>query len=303
MTYTEAKERLNRAKEVSLIGLIRELGYTMEDTGSYYRMLSPFRSEGNSSFDINKKRPTHWRDRGNGKHGDVLDFVGDLFNFSRKESIDYLLKRSNIPLPEYAPVIRDRESIEIVRELPIISPCLIDYLAERKISLKTAQKWLVELEIKFPYGKTPDRITKVLGFKSDSGGYEMRSKFLKICNSPKNVTTIKGSSQDCINLYEGFFSFLSDYELNGDAILGSECVVLNSLSFLPQMISFWGRSRYIYSHLDNDNAGDIATKLLISSNMRFSDMRIIYEGYNDLNDFLCDKPQKKKGYLSEIITF
>jgi len=304
MTYPEAKERLAKAKDISLIGLIKELGGELHDTGSYLRMLSPFRSEGEPSFYIDKRKPNKFIDRGGGQRGDVVDYIGFLFNFSRKESIDYLLQRSNIPLPEYAPVKRDRESIEIVRELPIISPCLIDYLAERKISLKTANKWLVELEIRFPYGKLPDRITKVLGFKSDSGGYEMRSKFLKVCNAGKNVTTINlMPDTKAISVYEGFFSFISHMQ-DIDPMGENSCsVVLNSLSFLPQMLSFWGDRYEIFGYLDNDPAGDKASQLIKDSVSSYTDMRIGYEGYNDLNDKICGKEQKKKGYLSEIITF
>jgi hypothetical protein len=294
MVTEASRERLAKAKEISLIGLIQEQGGKLNDNGSYYSMLSPFRSEQECSFKIDKRRPSHWKDFGNGSHGDILDYVQLTMNLSIKEAIDFLLKEDKKSLPVFAPIERDRKSIEIVSKSPIISTWLTSYLAERQIPLKIAEKYLVELEIRFNYGKHPERTSRVLGFINDAGGYEMRSKSLKISNSPKTVTTIRGYSHECINLYEGFFSFLSDCVLRGSVDQPCDAVILNSLSFLPQMLSFWGKDVFIYSHLDNDSAGNKATKLLQESGISFHDMRVVYEDYNDLNDALCGKRLAKK---------
>lgn len=301
MVTEASRERLKLAKSVSLIGLIKELGYTLEETSGYYRMTSPFRSEGNPSFDIDKRKVDKWRDRGNGLHGDVLDFVKELFHLNTHDAINYLLEKKKISIPVYESVKRDTESIVILHSGDIISPYLIDYLSERRISLQTAKKWLVEIDIQFPYGKRPDRVTKVLGFKSDSGGYEMRNKFMKICSSPKNVTTIIGNNHKITNVYEGFFSFLSHYQQMNSITPVYDCVILNSLSFLPQMISFWGQDKALNGYLDNDTAGDKATKLLESSITGFIDQRESYKDFNDLNDQLCLKPIPKK--VSKKFTF
>jgi hypothetical protein len=295
MVSESSKERLRLAKSISLIGLIKELGYTLEETSGYYRMTSPFRSEGNPSFDINKRKVDKWRDRGTNQKGDVVDFVKELFHYNTHDAINYLLEKRQIAIPVYESVKRDLDSILITHVGDIISPALIDYLAERRISLKVAHKWLVELKIQFPYGKYPERITTILGFKSDSGGYEMRNRFLKVCNSPKNVTTIKGDSDyKGIAVYEGSFSFLSHATIVGDAPMGGDAVVLNSLSFLPQMLSFWDKSIPIFGFLDNDDAGDKATQSIIDAGFNLTDMRYGYKDFNDLNDMLCGKPLKKK---------
>jgi hypothetical protein len=293
MVTEASRERLRLAKEVSLIGLIKDLGYTLEDSGTYLRMKSPFRAENNPSFNIDKRRPNKFVDYG-GIKGDPIDFVQELFHLSKGDAINYLLEKRKIAIPVYEPIVRDHKSIEITHVGDIISPSLIDYLTERQITLKTAQKWLVELEIKFPYGKYPDRTTKVLGFKSDSGGYEMRSKFMKVCNSPKNVTTIKGEQSDSLLLFEGFFSFLSYAQRRDTELMPYDTVVLNSLSFLPTMLSFWDKELFIYSYLDNDTAGDKATQMIKESGLRFVDMRYTYQGYNDLNDMLTGKKNPVK---------
>jgi hypothetical protein len=297
-----SKERFARASKLSLVEFLRKEGYSLSDTGSYFSCLSPFRNEGVPSLFISKKTGK-WRDYGNGKKGDIIDLVQEYKHLGKKDAVDFLLGGERLELPIYEPVKRDRKSIEIVSKSGINSPYLVDYLTERRITLTLAQKYLVELEIKFPYGKYPERISKVLGFKNDASGYEMRNKLLKLCNSPKTVTTIIGATHECINVYEGFFSFLSDCELRGSPDQPCDAVILNSLSFLPQMLSFWGKKYFLYCHLDNDKAGDKAMKMIEQSGCPFHDMRTVYEGYNDLNDLICGKPipKKKHGFIHELI--
>ena len=298
----KAKERLQEAKEVSLLGLIKELGYKVEDTGSNFKMISPFRSENEGSFFIDKRRPNKWKDYGNGKSGDVIDFVQDLFNFTKKEAIDYLLQRQNIPLPDFQPIKKHQKAIEIVSIQPLSHPQLIDYITQRKLSLKTAEKWLVELEVNFPNGKHPDKTTRVLGWKNDSGGYEMRNKTLKISNSPKNITTIKFDNYKRLCVYEGFFSYLSHGELLGWPKQSGTVIVLNSLSFLPTITAFFSSEWEVCSFLDNDKSGDRATEVLRGGYGVFSDGREAYYEYNDWNDLLTGKKRViKQGKLSEIL--
>jgi DNA primase len=69
------------------------------------------------------------------------------------------------------------------------------------------------------------------------------------------------------------------------------------------MIEFWGRSVLVYAFLDNDKAGDKAIALLKSTNTPLQDMRNQYKGYNDWNDFICQKPIKQPiKSIQELIT-
>jgi len=245
-------------------------------------------------WSISVKNPDKWFDRGTGQRGDILDMVKLLFNKTHREAIDYLLQENNISLPKFEPEVREKKNIEIYHTGAIESKWLWDYLHERKIMDSVANGFLVELEIGFPYGKHPERRSRVLGFKNDSGGYEMRSKTLKISNSPKNVTTIKGDSDyGGMGVYEGFFSFLSHGTMCENAPLGGDVVILNSLSFLPQMLSFWDKTKTIYGYLDNDRAGDKASQSIRDAGFDFLDMRVLYAGYNDMNDWLCGKKKTK----------
>jgi hypothetical protein len=299
-----SKERFAKASKISLIEFLKKEGIKIEETPSYFRCLSPLHNESVPSFDINKKTG-RWVDRGTGKRGDIIEFIQIYKNISNKEAVDFLLGGERLELPTYEPVKRDRKSIEIVSVEALSTPHLWNYIAKRKISKKIANYYLKEVSFSFPFGKYPDKVYKAVGFESDSGGWELRSEFFKICTANKNVTTIRGLYANRINLFEGFFSFLSALEIDNQEIMDirGSCVILNSLSFLPQMLSFWGEDTYLSVLLDNDTAGDKAVKLIDSSGIPYSDNRDYYFDYNDLNDLLMDKPlpKKKHGKLSELI--
>lgn len=297
-----SKERLNRAKEVSLIGLIKDLGYTINDSGSTYSMISPFRGENEGSFKIDKRRTTKFRDYGNGKRGDVIDFVQELFSMNRRDAIDYLLKRSNIPLPVYEPIKRDRKSIEIIAITDTFSPEMRKYIIGREISIEVAQKWLKQAVIKFPYSPiNPNQEHTVLAWRNDSGGYEFRGGKIKLSNSPKNVTTINQNKYSEVNLFEGWPDFLTYLTMTQQTVSNETCIILNSVSFLEIMIPFLDK-RIVYYWGQNDTAGDKALSRIKEAGIIYTDKRKYFKGYKDLNDYWRAK-QKKKGFLSEILKF
>jgi hypothetical protein len=292
MTRTERDERLQKAKQISIHSYLKGIGIEpTNETGSSYLYQSPLRSESVPSFNVSKVKNS-WKDFGTGEKGDLPDLVMLLNRTTLHEAIDMILGTPQRPDTIFEPRKSDRKNVEIVSIGKLYSKYLIDYIQERRIDLDIAREYLVELSIRFPNGKFPDRTTQVIGFKNDSGGYEMRSRTIKISNSPKNVTTIKGTNHGKIRLYEGFFSFLSSRMAHGRPF-SATVVVLNSLSFLPQMIDFWKEDYMVFSFLDNDKAGDKAVKLLSDSIFNHKDWRCLYEGYNDYNDYLCGKRQKK----------
>jgi len=56
--------------------------------------------------------------------------------------------------------------------------------------------------------RTYDKTNIALGFKNDSGGYELRNEFFKGSNTPTDVTTFKNKAEKVV-VFEGFFDFLS----------------------------------------------------------------------------------------------
>jgi hypothetical protein len=106
---------------------------------------------------------------------------------------------------------------------------LINYLQKRKIPISIADKYCREVRYELN-----DKNFYGIGFKTDSGSYEIRNPFLKLSSSPKSSTTICNGSKN-VTVLEGFFDFLSYQVLAQRNILpSSDFIVLNSLSFFEK---------------------------------------------------------------------
>lgn len=70
--------------------------------------------------------------------------------------------------------------------------------------------------------------------------------------------------------------------------------MLNSLTLLPKLLPSLHPYSIIESFLDNDEAGDRATKQLIDAGLPIKDMRACYAPYRDINEYLILAEQKKK---------
>ena len=293
MTNSELADRIARAKDKDMVEYLFSLGYEPEsETGSMVRYYSPFRNEGVPSFVVSKKRNTFF-DFGTRDRGDLLDFVMQHEKVNLPRALDIILKGTSVASHTFDREKAKDPSIIIKRKSGIVSSDLIVYLAQRKISPVIAQKYLVELVFSFPQGQYPFKDYVALGFKNDSGGYEIRSRFFKICSPPKNITTLKGRSKDIV-LFEGFMDFLSHQTKYGD--LGSKTViVLNSLSFLPSILPML-RGKRVYSYIDKDKAGDEATEMMKDEGVDVLDCRISFIGFKDINEQLTNgKSTKMRG--------
>jgi len=190
-----------------------------------------------------------------------------------------------VPEHDYSKLKDVKEFIKINALEPLSHPLLIDYITSRAISRLTASKWLVQLSISFPYSKSdPNKQHLVVGFKNDSGGYEMRNKYLKVSNSPKNIRTIRGIKSGVV-LFEGFFNYLSYLEIEETLTELRTVIVLNSASFLGSIIPIL-KGKTVYSFLDADDTGDKYTKLMVDEGIDVIDQRKKYLRYNDLNEYL-----------------
>ena len=299
--FETAKERLRLAKDIPLIGLIKELGYEITSDGSYYSMLSPFRGEKQGSLKISKKTPDSWRDFGNGKYGDVIDFVRELFSLNLNEAVEYLLSKRNIPIPTYEKIDKGVNPIEIRSVEPLSHPKLIEYIISRNIGLNQAKSYLKQLTIVFPNRKNPTREHIVLGWKNNSGGYEMRNDFLKVSNAPKDVTNIKGESEteNTVGVFEGWPDFLSCLTYYGQQQMPFNCIILNTLSYIEVLLPYIKEKDVIY-YGQNDKPADKALVRIKEVCESVADMRAMYSDYNDFNDFICGKKMKRIKSIKEV---
>ena len=125
-----------------------------------------------------------------------------------------------------------------------------------------------------------------IGFKNDSGGYEIRNAYSKICLGKKDISSIKNDSKS-LRIFEGFFDFLSFKNIeNYLEKKPSDYIILNSVSLLNKINSAIGNYENIELYFDNDEAGNRAVKMIKNKSVNAEDCRVLYSNFKDLNDWL-----------------
>ncbi|MGC4234561.1 MAG: toprim domain-containing protein [Niabella sp.] len=240
---------------------------------------SPLRTERTPSFKVNRRR-NQWYDFGEGKGGNLLDFILLYEDVSISEALKRLGQASS--LPKYvAEIIPEAPAIEIQSIHAVHSIALIRYYQSRRIAVEIADQWLREVRY-----KNSGKNYYALGFQNDSGGYELRAPYFKGGSYPKDSTWVK-NGKEYLSVFEGFFDFLSyqTMHLNQES---PQCdfLVLNSTSFFEKQLPIMQSYERVYLYLDNDKTGTKYTTLaLAAAPDLFSDERRLYAGYKDLNDW------------------
>ena len=174
------------------------------------------------------------------------------------------------------------KNYEIIEIKNVQHPALLEYLKERNVENQT--QFLQEIHYRMN-----DKNYFGIGFKNDSGGYEIRNKYSKICLGKKDVSTIKNGSEN-LKIFEGFFDFLSFKNVeNFLEKKPSDYLILNSVSMIHNIKNSLGDYENIELYLDNDEAGNRAVEILKSENKNVEDCRILYSGFKDLNEWLSHK--------------
>ena len=174
------------------------------------------------------------------------------------------------------------KNYEIIEVKEIQHPALMEYLRTRKVENQTA--FLKEIHYQMN-----DKNYFGIGFKNDSGGYEIRNKYSKICLGKKDVSMIKNGSEN-LKIFEGFFDFLSfkniEKSLSDEK---SDYIILNSVSMISKIKSLLENHKNIGLYFDNDEAGNRAVKMLKNELENIEDCRVLYSDLKDLNEYLTQQ--------------
>ena len=218
-------------------------------------------------------------DFGTGKSYDIISIVQTMKRCSVSDALKYLeqfnfsfqkqnLKLENLP-----------KSYEIIDVKEIQHPALLDYLKSRNV--EDLKKWVEEIHYRMN-----DKNYFGIGFKNDSGGYEIRNAYSKICLGKKDITSIKNDSKD-VRVFEGFFDFLSFKKVeNYLEKETSDYIILNSVSMIHKIKNLLGNYKNIELYFDNDDAGTRAVEIIKNDLKNAEDCRLLYSGFKDLNDWL-----------------
>ena len=284
---------LHDIKQIPIVAYLAQAGFEAKlIKGVNYWYYSPLRSELTPSFKVNAER-NQWYDFGTGDHGDIIDLVCALQHCSTAEAMRRLAALKGVRLaPSFSfggitPVRPQAPSMELISVQAVKHPKLLLYLTERGLQRSDISPFLSEV-----YYKVSEKYFFALGFPNDADGWELRNPYFKGCFAPKAITTIKGTDSHKLQLFEGFMDFLSWRKLHPEG--QDDSIMLNSLTLLPKLIPTLHPYPIIESLLDNDEAGNRATKQLFDAGLPVKDMRACYAPYKDINEYLILAEQRKK---------
>jgi hypothetical protein len=284
MGSSEMQHKIAQISKVDLVGYLADLGYQpTKIRGLDFWYLSPLRNERTASFKVNR-RLNRWYDFGTGNGGSLLDFgllyfnctIGDFITRFKSESAsrqDMLLIRN-----------ASATKIMVTKVKRLSAPSLIRYLTSRGIGLELADQYCNQVHYSLK-----DKEYFGIGFRNDSGGYEIRNPFFKCSSNPKDITTIKNHCSS-VSVFEGFMDFLSFlvlFDQTGTNL--TDYLILNSLSFFNKSMLLLQSYQQIFLYLDNDEAGHNCSLSASRQTPAFKCMNHLYKDYKDINDMLVSR--------------
>lgn len=283
MSFREQRLSIEKIKEMDMVVYLSKLGYEPAKIRHRdYWYLSPLRNENIPSFKINRKL-NRWYDHGLGNGGNIIDFAILYHNCTVGELLQKLKDDFSFhqPIFHQPQQLSAERKITIQKDFSISSFALLRYLEQRRIPIDVADRFCrevrYELNGKMYYG---------IGFKNDSGGYEIRNPYFKASSSPKDITTIRNGAEEAI-VFEGFIDFLSFMAVHkNQPVSESDFVILNSTSFFEKARPFMEKHESIRLYLDRDITGQNFSRYALSLSGKYRDESSLYKHYKDFNDWV-----------------
>lgn len=277
MNSSQAK-KIQIKEFLSLIGLEPK-----RIKGNDYWYSSPLRDDKEPSLKVNVIENI-WYDFGIGEGGNIIDLVMNLNACNVSEALSIL---GGNPYKEQTPTLSSfhQQNIKNFALKPIQHVALIEYIKLRRIEIALAKRYCNEahylLNDKYYFG---------IAFKNDFDGYEIRNKYSKVNLFGKSITTVKGNNT-IVNVYEGFFDFLSYVQLFPQSSNDNH-IILNSVSTAGSSLKPLMEYEQVNLLLDNDQSGKDITKNLLNQIPKAKDLSFIYADAKDVNEFLLMKRKK-----------
>ena len=286
------RHRIEEVKMIDMVGYLSGLGFEPSKVrNNDYWYLSPLRGEHEPSFKVNRHL-NRWYDHGLGKGGNIIDF-GILYH--QCSVADFLDKVTggfsfHPPITHKNNKQEKEHSIIVLKDTVISSFPLLRYLQQREIPPEVYNAFCREVSYRLH-----DRNYYGIGFRNDSGGFELRNPYFKASSSPKDVTTFSNGSSE-VKVFEGFMDFLSFRAIQKDEGPLHDYMVLNSLSFFEKARHFLEQHEHIGLYLDRDTAGQNCSRKALALSGKYKDESNAYDGFKDVNDWLVNagKGQRKR---------
>ena len=275
----------DQARKLDIVSYLSALGYEPSKIRNQdYWYLSPFREENTPSFKVNRKL-NRWYDHGLGKGGNLVDFAILYNNCTVKEFLQTLQADSSFHKPDYTnsalEILEPVSRIRIVAEKELCSLALLQYLEQRRVPVRLAKQFCREVHYEISLRKYYG-----IGFKNNSGGYEIRSAYFKGSSSPKDITTIINHAKE-MTVFEGFIDFLSFMAIvSVETQISTDFTILNSVSRFEKARPVIEQYEVINLYLDNDKTGQNCSRYALQLSEKYKDKSSLYERYKDVNEWV-----------------
>lgn len=275
-----------KAKTIQITNYLSVLGFKpvriVKNNYWYKSMIRQNESQASFKVDANQNC---WYDHGLGEGGNILDLV---MKIHRLNSVSEALRElngnrvsSSFSFHQLKKNLPIKETDQVQRVEKLSNRSLVQYITEvRGISEELALQYCSEV-----YYKANERHYYAIGFLNDVGGWELRNKYWKGCIGSKAITTLfKGHPSCCV--FEGFIDFLSFLQLFPEKVNTNDFIILNSLSKVEDVLTIVAEYNRVNLFLDNDTAGENATRELLKSSRNMMDQSHFYNPFVDLNEYL-----------------
>jgi len=296
---TQQKINCNEAKRMDIVTYLEGLSIKPQKVnGNDYWYLSPLRDEKTPSFKINRKLNV-WYDHGIGKGGKLVDLGILMHHCTVQEFLEKLNTREQFSsfhqqaMPQQKPEEVVEKKIKLIAADPLTDPILCHYLGTRNIPAEIARNYC--LQITYLNGQ---KQLYAIGFKNNSGGFELRSPHFKSTVSPKDFTFLNTQKWDAVAVFEGFTDFLSLVALDKQILPElTNFLVLNSLSFFEKARPVMEQHERVYLLLDNDAAGKNCVKRALGLSHKYNDLSNRYQQDKDINEWLMKEKKSEQHHI------
>ncbi|MFC5408960.1 CHC2 zinc finger domain-containing protein [Larkinella bovis] len=258
-------------------------------SGNQLVYLSPLTGEQTPSFYV-RPQTNHFNCFSSGEKGDVIRLVQlmeriafikaveRLESLAENQNSSFSFSGKNFQEPK-TEKIEHRLQLNAVKELESLA--LISYMESRGIPLSYAKIYVKEVHY-----TNGNRNYYSIGFKSDNGGFVLRNSAFKSWIGQSGITTIPSTDNTTVNVFEGFFDFLSALVYFDVIQPRYTTIILNSTTNLKQALPYVQKANSVNSYLDNDLTGKKALAQLKTKGVKVNDLSELYAEYKDMNEML-----------------
>tara|TARA_R110000868_G_scaffold113520_2_gene304599 strand:- start:33504 stop:34373 length:870 start_codon:yes stop_codon:yes gene_type:complete len=278
---------IEKLRNIPMINILKRLNIdAIEKKKEQFWFKADWRNEQTPSV---KCEHNLFYDFGEGFGGNTVDFIMKYFSIGFLQAVRWLQSEDVIfsfdpPKQNVFLEIKKEKQYRVERIQLLQNRILIDYLNTRKLNIEICKRYLDEV-----YYRIKDRKYFGVGFRNDRNHFEIRNKYAKLCLGIKWFTWINKSNKSLIVL-ESWSDFISLLTLYPKCEKSKDFLILNSLSMLSKADQVLNVYSELLFALDNDVAGSNATENCLkkwnSAGARCKDIRYLFHGSKDINDFL-----------------